>query len=60
MSTGGFANSQDDCKAVVAACHSERSEESYPRRRDPRFAQGDNLPDFTIVLCKLRASKVIV
>ena len=34
-------NPQDDCKvAVVAACHSERSEESYPQRRDPSLLSG--------------------
>ncbi len=31
---------QDDCKVVIATCHSERSEESYPQRRDPSLRAG--------------------
>ena len=41
---------QDDCKVAVTACHSERSEESYPQRRDPSLGSGCYEGDFAIVL----------
>ena len=48
------ANPQDDCKVAVAACHSDpepaEGEESCSWRRTLRSAQGDNLPNFAIVL----------
>ena len=60
MSTGGFANSRTIARSSLLPVILSGAKNPILGAGTLRFAQGDNLPNFAIVLGKLRVVKVIV